>query len=205
MRQMRAFKVIKLCCLILSAFVLLVMTGCCSSKYSYIIYKNKGETALKAKKYKKAQNYYSIIYKNESKSKNINTEHTNWAFYRLGVIAELSGDLKRARGYYWGDAIDEGFYSNERLISWYAQAGWKQMDEKETPRTLDEILEFEKTEPPEQEEEAPIERKKEIIVPKKRRVTNVQKPNTTGVITKTYNRSVTPPDPDAPEPFKVYY
>lgn len=203
MRRKEILKVSRLYCFVLSVVILIFMTGCCASKYSYFTYRKKGEAALMAKDYKKAQNYYSIIYKNESKSEKINTERTNWAFYRLGVIAELMGDVKRARGYYWGDAIDEGFYANERLIGWYAQGGWTRMDETDTPRTLDEILEFEKTEPPEVEE-APVERKKEIIVQTRKRAV-INRPNTDGVITKTYNGSVTPPAPGTPEPFRVSY
>ena len=204
MRYTAICRGIKLYSLILAVIMLVSLTGCCSSKYSYFVYKKKGESALMAKDYKKAQNYYSVIYKNESKSDNPNTERTNWAFYRLGVIAELMGDVNRARGYYWGDSIDEGFYANERLIGWYAQAGWTRMDETDTPRTLDEILAVEATEPPEATEEAPVERKKEIIVQKKKHVVN-NRPSTTDVITKTYNRSVTQPAPGTPGPFKVSY
>ena len=196
-----------------SVFVL----GCCESKYNYYTCRKKGEEALLAKKYKKAQNYYSIIYTNETKNETLDTERTNWAFYRLGVIAELSGDLKMAKGYYWGDAIDDGFYEEQPLISWFAQAGWNQLDENNIPRTLEEILEFEKTTPPTYEEGGEDEsttttadRKKQIILPKKYSSSeNINGSNENGenkgVIRKTYKRSKHMPPYGTKPPFKVYY
>ena len=190
--------------ILLSFYCLFFVTGCCSSRYSYYIYKSKGESALKAKNYKKAKNFYSIIYKNESSAKTLDKSRICWAFYRLGVIAELTNDMERAKGYYWGDSIDEGFYDSERLVSWYAKAGWIQIDEKETPRSLEEILEFEKTEPREGNSELPVEIKKEIIVQKKEYKFVSQANSENGEITATYNRSQTLPPADAPAPFKVY-
>ena len=146
---------------------LFLINGCCSSRYSYNFYRKKAEEALRAKDYKKAQNYYSIIYSNESKRSVIDREKTTWAFYRLGVIAEVTGNIKLAKGYYWGDSIDEGFYEDQRLTNWFAQAGWEQLDELNSPRTLEEILEFETTEPPE-EEDFSVEKKKTIVVPTKK-------------------------------------
>ena len=198
-----SIKKYRLYCLCALFSTLVLLSGCCSAKYSYYTVRKKAEQALLAKDYKKAKNLYSLIYTNETKAKKVDTERTTWAFYRLGVISELTGDIKMARGYYWGDAMDDGFYEGHRLTAWFAQAGWKQMDELETSRTLDEILEFEKTEP--EEEPAPVERKKEIIVPKKVTVNQVHSVDTTGVITATYNRSKTPPKKSTPAPFKVYY
>lgn len=205
MRLKNICAVIRLFSLVVALFSALFVSGCCSGRYSYYSYKVKAEEALKKKDYKKAKNYYSIIYNNEKKVENINRERTTWAFYRLGVISEVSGDLDLARGYYWGDSIDEDFYEGEALTNWFARAGWKQMDEKKTPRTLEEIFEFEKTEPKE-EETVVVERKKEDIRPKRTlSAYPPRRPNKTGVITKTYNRSRTPPERGTPEPFKVYY
>lgn len=189
------------CCIFL-------LNGCCKSKYSFYLYHKKGEEALLSKNYKKAKNYYSIIYEKETKMKKIDKYKTNWAFYRLGVISELTGDLKRAKGYYWGDSIKDGFYSEQKLISWFAQAGWKQIDEKNKARTLDEILALEKTKPIEVSEDEIVENdiEKEVIVQKKsyspspRRNIN----SSTGVIKSYSDSRILPPD-DAPEPFKFYY
>lgn len=190
----------------LALSVLFLTTGCCSTKYSYYIYKKKGEEALLAKKYKKAQNYYSIIYTNESKKENVDREKTTWAFYRLGVIAEVSGDIKMAKGYYWGDAIDDGFYEDQPLTNWFAQAGWTQLDEYDSPRTLEEILEFEKTTPPEDEEMGTTDRKKEVILPKKSDKPKVNITNdSSGTLIKTFSRSKSLPPRGTPKPMKVYY
>lgn len=201
---MRFIKDIK----ILSAIVfalLFLLTGCCGGRYNYYNYRKKGEEALIAKDYKKAQNYYSTIYTNESKKPNADIEKTRWAFYRLGVIAEVTGNLKMAKGYYWGDAIDEGFYEESKLTSWLAQAGWDQVEECNAPRTLEEILEFESAEPPEEEDFT--ERKKDIIIPhKNKEVSSLNnRSKKKGIITRTVNKSRIRPRRNAPEPMKVLY
>ncbi len=187
--------------------VLSLLSGCCSSspKYNYYLFSKKGEDALLAKKYNKAKNYYSTIYSNEKKNKIINTERTTWAFYRLGVIAELSGNLKMAKGYYWGDKIEDGFYNDQKFTKWFAQVGWKHIDEKNTSRSLEEILELEASDPPEKEEVK--ERKKEIIVSKnkERKINRDSNINKNGIITKTFNRSRTPAPYDSPEPMRILY
>ena len=192
--------------IVLALSVLFFETGCCSTKYNYYIYRKKGEEALLAKKYKKAQNYYSIIYTNESNNEKIDKEKTTWAFYRLGVIAEVSGDIKMAKGYYWGDAIDDGFYEDQPLTNWFAQAGWTQLDKYDSPRTLEEILEFEKTTPPEDEETPTTDRKKEIILPKKSDRPSVSiNADGSNKIIKTFTRSESLPPRGTPKPLKVYY
>ena len=110
-----------------------------------------------------------------------------------------------AKGYYWGDAIDEGFYEESKLTSWLAQAGWDQVEECNAPRTLEEILEFESAEPPEEEDFT--ERKKDIIIPNKNKdVSKLNKnPNKKGIITRTVNKSRIRPRRNAPEPMKVLY
>ena len=201
---MNIIRKIKYYALILVFISVFLFSGCCGSKYNYYTYRSKAEEALIAKNYKKAQNYYSIIYTNESKKSNVDTEKTTWAFYRLGVISEVTGNLKMAKGYYWGDAIDEGFYDDNRLTSWFAQAGWEQLDEKNMPRTLEEILEFETTEPPEEDF---VERKKDIVIPKK----NDEKSNmdgnkkNKGIVTQTINKSRIRSRRNSPDPLKVIY
>lgn len=202
MRFIRSSKDILL--IIVFSFIFL-LTGCCGTKYNYYIYRKKGEEALIAKNYKKAQNYYSIIYTNESKKSKVDIEKTTWAFYRLGVIAEVTGNLKMAKGYYWGDAIDEGFYDESKNTSWLAQAGWDQLEEYNTPRTLEEILELESAEPPEEGDFS--DRKKDIIIPQKNRdVSHLNNhSNKKGIITRTANKSRIRPRRNAPEPLKVLY
>ena len=202
---MRFIKDSKYYLLILAFSFLFLLVGCCGSKYNYYIYKKKGEEALLAKNYKKAQNYYSTIYTNESKKSKVDIEKTRWAFYRLGVIAEVTGNLKMAKGYYWGDAIDEGFYDEHKLTSWLAQAGWDQLDEGNPPRTLEEILELETSEPPEEGDFS--DRKKDIIIPQKNKeVSHLDnRSSKKGIITRTANKSRIRPRRNAPEPMKVLY
>lgn len=202
MRLLKAMKTIKYIAAFVAIILLIGLTGCCEAKYNYYSYKKKAEEALLAKDFKKAKKLFSVIYTNETKRKTVNAEHTTWAFYRLGVVAELTGDIDMARGYYWGDRMDEGFYEEFPQTNWFAQGGWKQMDEIGTSRTLEEILAFEKTSP--SKEEPVVERKKEEIVPKKYSAPKLR-PDTTGIITKTYNRSRTRPDNDTPQPMMVYY
>ena len=196
-----------------SAFVIslcfLFLTGCCSPQYSYYNCRKRGEEALIAKKFIKARNYYSLIYKNENKAKKVNEERTTWAYYRLGVIAEVSGDLKLAKGYYWGDSLREGFYDHYPQTGRLAKIGWKNIDDNKSARTLESILELEKNSENEIEipEQEVIERKKEVIVPKKNSFisSNDYLKNTEDVIIKTYSDSRTPPPRNDPEPYQVYY
>ena len=67
---MRSIKGIKIILSIIVFSLLFLLTGCCGGRYSYYTYRKKGEEALIAKNYKKAQNYYSTIYTNESKKTN---------------------------------------------------------------------------------------------------------------------------------------
>ena len=184
-----------------------MLTGCCSQKYSYYNCRKRGEEALIAKKYIKARNYYSLIYKNENKAKNVNKDRTTWAYYRLGVIAEVTGDLKLAKGYYWGDALKEGFYDDSPQTGRFAKIGWKNIDEKKPARTLESILELENsTQNSEEKQEVVIERKKEEIVPKKNSfISSKDKVINNEVIIKTYSDSRTPPPRNDPEPYQVYY
>ena len=113
-----------------------------------------------------------------------------------------------AKGYYWGDALKEGFYDQFPKTEKLAKIGWKHIDEKKSARTLESILELEKNSIDEEpkKEDVYIERKKEEIVPKKNtfRKSNVQNISE-DVIIKTYSDSRTPPPRRDPEPYQVYY
>ena len=191
--------------ILLFLFLLIFILGCCSPKYNYMLCRKRGEEALLDKKYIKARNYYTLIYTNEKKNSTIDITRTTWAYYRLGVIAEVSGNLKLAKGYYWGDSISEGFYDENPEISRLAKTGWKLIDENNKARTLEEILEFENTKPEEDKKEEVIERKKEVIIPKNIKFFAPRFIDRSGETTKTYSDSRTPPPYDDPEPYQVYY
>lgn len=183
------------------AFLMLIMafciTGCCS-KYNYYIYMDNTENALLKKNYKKAKNLVAYAYRIENLNKtNDNFDKKAWLFYRLGVIAELQGDLDTAKGYYWGDSFDEGYYNKEPKIAWLAQTGWTNIDKGNRARTLEEILDLEAKEPPKKEvkkEKKTVKRKakkKTAYVPQQRNFENED-----GLI---------PPDPNADFIFQVYH
>lgn len=143
------------------------ITGCCS-KYNYSIYMKEVEQQLKNKKYKKAKNLLSYAYKEESKkSSDDNFEKRAWIFYRLGVVHELLGDLDIAKGYYWGDSFEEGYYKKEPKIAWLAQTGWVNIDNAMPTRTYDEILALEAKEPPKKE----VKKEKKIVKRKAKKKT----------------------------------
>ncbi len=185
--------------------VVLPLTGCRSS-YSYATYRAQAEAALEKNKLKKARELYSVIYQQETTAEKVDVNRTTWAFYRLGVIAEVFGDVKLAKGYYWGDRIDEGFYQANPEVDWLAQAGWQNLDEGKTTRTLDEILAFEKAG---QGKAAPKQdrKKREVVVPREsaRPVKQIQPAFSEKGHTKTFQRHLTPPRPGSPEPFRVFY
>lgn len=192
----------------ISVFLLVIalfaVTGCCRS-YSYNKYKSMAEEALRKRNFKKARELYSTIYRRENKPDGADKSRTTWAFYRLGVIAEILGDLRMAKGYYWGDKIDEGFYEEFPDTDWLAQAGWNWLDEGNQPRTLDVIFELEARGRP--VEKTVTERKKrEIVVPEK---AETRRPDTFDIINskpqRSFNRSLTPPPANAPQPFRVYH
>ena len=203
MRLLKKYRCISL--FLVFCFVLFV-GGCCSSKYNYNYYKKKGEEALKAKNYKKAQDYFSGIYSNETKQPKVNTERTTWAFYRLGVIAEVTGDIKMAKSYYWGDSIDEGFYDEHKTVCWFAQVGWQQLEEFGEARTLEEILEFEAEEIPEMSGDESIEGKKAIANSQNRSFSNSSnKKIKKGAVTLTGSKTKKRPHQGSPEPLRVLY
>lgn len=183
-------------------FAALVIVGCGSS-YRFSSLKNKGEKALRARDYEKAKDCYSLIYQKEKEAEEQKFENLAWAYYRLGVIHELMGDTKLAKGYYWGDSVKEGFYSKDAKVEWLAKTGWKWLDQNNPPRILKEILELElRSHPPGKQV---VRQKKEVQIRKRdfRSSNPVELPK--GTPTRVFNRSLTPPPPSTPEPFRIYY
>ncbi len=183
---------------------LLTLSGC-RSNYRYATYRARAEKALVDNKLNQARDLYSIIYQRETTADSVNTDRTTWAFYRLGVIAEVLGEIKLAKGYYWGDKIDEGYYQVNGAVEWLAEAGWQHLDAENPPRTLDEILAFEKA-GPKKSLPAQEKRKREISLPVSAPIAT---PLPVGAKekthTRTFQRHMTPPRPGTPEPFRVFY
>lgn len=137
--------------ILFAAILLLGLTGC-GSKYNYYMYTKNAEEALKKGDHKKAEKLISYAYIKEKNAKDYSFEKCAWLFYRLGVISEVSNGLLHAKGYYWGDQIERGFYEKDRRIAWLAKCGWEHLDNSSTGRSLAVILELERLEPPEVEE-----------------------------------------------------
>ncbi|MBU1107056.1 MAG: hypothetical protein KKB51_10340 [Candidatus Riflebacteria bacterium] len=193
---------------IFPAFVMLglmffLLAGCCGS-YSYSTYKGQAEYALSQKNFKKARELYSMIFNQESKADPVDLEKITWAFYRLGVIAEVTGDIRMALGYFWGDKIDEGYYLEFARLNWLAQEGWNWLDAGNPPRSIETILDLEEN--GRQPESVPTEHKKKEIVDTRARI-QYERP----VIRKdnrphaTFNRSLTPPPQNAQGLFRVFH
>ncbi len=179
------------------------LTGCRTS-YSYASFRAQAEAALSSNKIKKAKELYSVIYQQENKAETPQSERTTWAFYRLGVIAEVLGEVQLAKGYYWGDKIDEGFYQVNPAVEWLAEAGWQHLDAGNPPRSLDEILALEKNGQKKTVQTAE-KKKREVVIPADRAMP-VQAPvSGDKPYSRTFQRSLTPPRPGAPEPFRVFY
>ena len=200
---MKSRKTYILPALVMLGIMLVLLTGCCGS-YNYSTYQGQAEYALAQKNFKKARELYSMIFNQESKADPVDLEKVTWAFYRLGVIAEVTGDIRMALGYYWGDKIDEGYYQEFARLNWLAQEGWNGLDTGKPPRSIEAILDLEENgRPP---ESASVERRKKEIVPSRER-TPYERP----VIRKdnrpraSFNRSLTPPPPNAPELFRVFH
>lgn len=176
----------------------------CGDNYNYYRFKNRAEDALHQRDYDQVAKYYSIIYERENLPE-IDPERRFWAFYRLGVVAELTGDNRIAKGYYWGDQIEEGFYAENERINWLAHMGWKNIDDGKPSRTLEEILELElRQRPPIDFEQAPIKARRPVVLPKTRANTGTYSQSGPGQ-SRTFNRSLTLPPPGSREPFRVFY
>jgi hypothetical protein len=108
-----------------------------------------------------------------------------------------------AKGYYWGDQVEEGFYQKDPRIEWLAATGWQWLDQNKPPRSLKDILELElRLKPPEKKK---ITAKKEIRIKKKAEPDFKPVSFPDNQPTRVFNRSLTPPPPGTPEPFKVFY
>ncbi len=178
-----------------------LFTSGCGSRYRYYSTKKNAEKALMENDLETAKKLFAVIYNNESKSEKRESSRINWAYYRLGVVHELLNESKLAKGYYWGDSIEKGFYDETLDIAWWAETGWKIMDEGKTSRSLPEILELEKKRRP-----TSVVRKadkKRVYKPRKR--ANVATFDDGHKRTRVFDRSLTPPNPNSPEPFRVYY
>ncbi|HPT46367.1 MAG TPA: hypothetical protein PLM07_10735, partial [Candidatus Rifleibacterium sp.] len=134
----------------------------------------------------------------------VDQKRTTWAFYRLGVLAEVAGDIRLAKGYYWGDRIDEGFYQVNPSVDRLVQIGWQHLDEGRPPRTLEEILALEKGSAtkllPTHER-----KKREVTVDTINRSVAPSAAGADKNHSRTFQRSLTPPPPGSPEPFRVFY
>ncbi|OGK05628.1 MAG: hypothetical protein A2W80_02955 [Candidatus Riflebacteria bacterium GWC2_50_8] len=196
-------KIFMLPAFLVLGLLILSLTGCCGG-YDYSTYRSQAEYALAKQNFKKAKELYSMIFNQESKLDPVDLEKITWAFYRLGVIAEVTGDVRMALGYYWGDKIDEGYYQKYARLDWLAQQGWNWLDAGNAPRSIETILDLEEN--GRQPQEAISERrKKEIVVNRERERydrPNVSKDNRPRA---TFNRSLTPPPPNAPGPFRVFH
>jgi len=188
---------------LLLGLLILAVSGCCGG-YSYAKYKSQAEYALSKKNFKKAHELYSMIFNQESKLNDVDMEKVTWAFYRLGVIAEVTGDVRMALGYYWGDKIDEGYYQDNTRLAWLAQQGWDWLDTGNPPRSIETILDLEENgRPP---DTLSVERKKKEVVVSREPV-RYEKPNRRkdNRPRATFNRSLTPPPANARGPFKVFH
>ncbi len=191
--------------LVVSVACLLSMLTGCGSGYNYSRCRVQAEAALEAGKLKKAKELYAVIYQQETTAEKVDVSRTTWAFYRLGVISEVTGDIKLAKGYYWGDRIDEGFYQVNPSVDRLVQVGWQHLDDGKPPRSLEEILALEKGSA--QKLPQTHERKKrEVFIDDLRRPAE-QAPTASSDKThsRTFQRSLTPPPPGSPEPFRVFY
>ena len=188
-----------------ACIIVIFMTGC-RDDYRYSRYRTRAENALHEGDYSEVARYYSIIYDRESGSSS-DPERYLWAYYRLGVVAELTGDVRMAMGYYWGDQIDEGFYSPDKKIDWLSESGWKHLDEGNPPRTLEQILQLELQSPPvavERESVTATRERRTISIPEDRAVRQrFDRREIDGAL--IHNRSLTPPPPGTKEPFRVFY
>ncbi|MFZ5949118.1 MAG: hypothetical protein ACOYXC_00315 [Candidatus Rifleibacteriota bacterium] len=176
----------------------------CGKTYRYYSVKARAEEALRAKKYEEAKDLYALIYQMETKASKVETENVAWAFYRLGVVNELLGEIQLAKGYYWGDSMEEGFYQSQPQIEWFAESGWEWLDQGNPPRSLDTILAVEKTRRTRESKPAPQKRNTVSNVPEKP-VKALPDALPSDRPTRVFNRSLTLPPPSTPEPFRVYY
>ena len=177
-----------------------ILCGCGGSNYKYSSLNSKAEEQLHKKRFEKAEKLFALIYKKEKAREKKEMEKILWAYYRLGVINELKGKSRLAKGYYWGDQMKRGFYSDASSINFYAKTGWKHLDDGRAPRKLPEILALEKK----SGLKVAIKNTKKKFRKAYKRYDRSKKSSDTKQ-TRTFNRSLTPPRHGTAEPFKVYY
>jgi hypothetical protein len=187
--------------------LMLVSLAGCGGTYRYYSYKSRAEEALRKKDFETAKDLYAIIYQQEKAAQKQDKEKICWAFYRLGVINELLGEKVLAKGYYWGDSLEEGFYAGQNQIEWFAEAGWSWLDQGNPSRSLSEILELEKKLRPARRKVALKKKKKikAVTMPLAPVRSQIQNPLPGDKPVRVFNRSLTPPPPSFPEPFRVFY
>lgn len=176
---------------------MLFLAGCGS--FNYYSTKETAEEAMLKGNLQKAKSLFALIYKHEKTNKK-SPDHAQWAYYRLGVIHELLGKVRLARGFYWGDQMKKGFYNSTKKITWYTKYSWERLDGGELPRSLKEILDFEKKGIP---RNVKIIVKKKINIPSKPVVMSYTASD--HKFTRIFNRSLTPPPSNSPEPFKIFH
>ncbi|MEW6710392.1 MAG: zinc ribbon domain-containing protein [Candidatus Riflebacteria bacterium] len=177
----------------------------CGKTYRYYSVKARAEEALQARKYEDAKDLYALIYQMEIKAAKVETENVAWAFYRLGVVNELLGEIQLAKGYYWGDSMEEGFYQSQPQIEWFAESGWEWLDQGNPPRSLGTILALEKTRRPREHNNPAFQKKKTVGNLPEKPVKAFPDVLPADRPTRIFNRSLTMPPPSTPEPFRVYY
>lgn len=203
---MRMEKLFKLKFELLAFLLLLLMLTGCGGTYRYYSFKSRAEEAMRKKDFETAKDLYAAIYQHEKAAQKPDQEKICWAFYRLGVINELLGEKVLAKGYYWGDSMEEGFYAGQNQIEWFAETGWSWLDQGNPSRSLTQILELEKKLRPARRKKILKKKKiKTVTMPALSNSGQVQNPLPSDKPVRVFNRSLTPPPPSFPEPFRVFY
>ncbi|MBI3040008.1 hypothetical protein HYY75_13325 [bacterium] len=121
----------------------------CGKNYDYYSLVEEAEKALHDRKITQTLEIYTRIFNIEKKQSEPMMDRLRWSFYRLGVLHEVSNKVKLAKGYYWGDRVEKGYYSESSRIAHFAEEGWKLLDNGNPPRSIEVILGFEAREPEE--------------------------------------------------------
>ena len=179
-----------------------VLTTGCGNSYSYEPLRQRAEAALQQGDLAGAKKIYARIFRTEKARVPPSLDRVHWAFYRLGVIHEILNKRVLAKGYYWGDQFDKGYFDASPYVAWLARTGWERFDKNLPPRTFQEILALEAQERPATVASAPATAP---IPAKKVTPTAPLAPLPAGTPLRTYDRSLNLPPADVAEPFKVHY
>ena len=180
--------------------LLTVFLAGCGSSYSFDRSKKEAEAVLHAGKVTQARKLYARIFRSEKNASPLVKDHLLWAFYRLGVIHEVLDKRALAKGYYWGDQFDKGYYADSPRVAWLAQTGWEWLDSGIPPRSLKKIFELEAADYPPKIASAPKVASPTRPVP--------GTPTTThrnGQPLRSYDRSLNRPPSEVAQPFKVFF